>query len=127
MADVNRGNRPLSPHLQVYRMQMTAISSIFIRITGNALLVGTLLIVWWLLAAATSPEYFALADAVLTSWFGKLVMLGSIWALWYHSLGGLRHLYFDSGRGLDVPTAEKLGWGMFIGSAVLTVLTVAAL
>ncbi len=127
MADVNRGNRPLSPHLQVYRMQMTAISSIFIRITGNALLVGTLLIVWWLLAAATSPGYFALADAVLTSWFGKLVMLGSIWALWYHSLGGLRHLYFDSGRGLDVPTAEKLGWGMFIGSAVLTVLTVAAL
>lgn len=127
MADVNRGNRPLSPHLQVYRMQMTAISSIFIRITGNALLVGTLLIVWWLLAAATSPEYFALADAVLNSWFGKLVMLGSIWALWYHSLGGLRHLYFDSGRGLDVPTAEKLGWGMFIGSAVLTVLTVAAL
>lgn len=127
MADVNRGNRPLSPHLQVYRMQMTAISSIFIRITGNALLVGTLLIVWWLLAAATSPEYFALADAVLTSWFGKLVMLGSIWALWYHTLGGLRHLYFDSGRGLDVPTAEKLGWGMFIGSAVLTVLTVAAL
>lgn len=127
MADVNRGNRPLSPHLQVYRMQMTAISSIFIRITGNALLVGTLLIVWWLLAAATSPEYFALADGVLTSWFGKLVMLGSIWALWYHTLGGLRHLYFDSGRGLDVPTAEKLGWGMFIGSAVLTVLTVAAL
>lgn len=127
MADVNRGNRPLSPHLQVYRMQMTAISSIFIRITGNALLVGTLLIVWWLLAAATSPGYFALADAVLTSWFGKLVMLGSIWALWYHMLGGLRHLYFDSGRGLDVPTAEKLGWGMFIGSAVLTVLTVAAL
>ena len=127
MADVNRGNRPLSPHLQVYRMQMTAISSIFIRITGNALLVGTLLIVWWLLAAATSPGYFALADAVLTSWFGKLVMRGSIWALWYHTLGGLRHLYFDSGRGLDVPTAEKLGWGMFIGSAVLTVLTVAAL
>jgi succinate dehydrogenase / fumarate reductase cytochrome b subunit len=127
MADVNRGNRPLSPHLQVYRMQMTAISSIFIRITGNALLVGTLLIVWWLLAAATSPGYFALADAVLTSWFGKLVMLGSIWALWYHTLGGLRHLYFDSGRGLEVPTAEKLGWGMFIGSAVLTVLTVAAL
>jgi succinate dehydrogenase / fumarate reductase cytochrome b subunit len=127
MADVNRGNRPLSPHLQVYRMQMTALSSIFIRITGNALLVGTLLIVWWLLAAATSPGYFALADAVLTSWFGKLVMLGSIWALWYHTLGGLRHLYFDSGRGLDVRTAEKLGWGMFIGSAVLTVLTVAAL
>ena len=67
MADVNRGNRPLSPHLTIYRPQMTAISSIFVRITGNALLVGALLVVWWLLAAATSADYFATADAVITS------------------------------------------------------------
>jgi len=127
MADVNRGNRPLSPHLQVYRMQMTAVSSIFIRITGNALIVASILIVWWLLAAATSESYFAVADAVIRSWFGKLVMLGSIWAVWYHMLGGLRHLYYDSGRGLDIPTAEKLGWGMFIGSALLTVITILVL
>lgn len=127
MADVNRGNRPLSPHLQVYRIQMTSVSSIFIRITGNALIVASLLIVWWLLAAATSESYFALADAVIRSWFGKLVMLGSIWAVWYHLLGGLRHLYYDSGRGLDIPTAEKLGWGMFIGSALLTVITILVL
>jgi succinate dehydrogenase / fumarate reductase, cytochrome b subunit len=127
MADVNRGNRPLSPHLQVYRMQMTAVSSIFIRITGNALIVACILIVWWLLAAATSESYFAVADAVIRSWFGKLVMLGSIWAIWYHMLGGLRHLYYDSGRGLDIPTAEKLGWGMFIGSALLTVITILVL
>ena len=124
MADVNRGNRPLSPHLQVYRIQMTSVSSIFIRITGNALIVASLLIVWWLLAAATSESYFALADAVIRSWFGKLVMLGSIWAVWYHFLAGLRHLYYDSGRGLDIPTAEKLGWACIIGSVVLTVLTV---
>jgi len=123
MADVNRGNRPLSPHLQVYRPQMTSISSIFVRITGNAMIVATLLIVWWLLAAATSPEYFAVADAVLTSWFGLLVLAGSVWALWYHLLGGLRHLVWDSGRALEVETAEKLGWTMFGGSAVLTVLT----
>ena len=127
MADVNRGNRPLSPHLQVYRIQMTSVSSIFIRITGNALIVASLLIVWWLLAAATSESYFALVDAVIRSWFGKLVMLGSIWAVWYHLLGGLRHLYYDSGRGLDIPTAEKLGWGMFIGSALLTVITILVL
>ena len=127
MADVNRGNRPLSPHLQVYRMQMTAVSSIFIRITGNALIVASLLIVWWLLAAATGEGYFAVADAVIRSWFGKLVMLVSIWAVWYHMLGGLRHLYYDSGRGLDIPTAEKLGWGMFIGSALLTVITILVL
>jgi succinate dehydrogenase / fumarate reductase, cytochrome b subunit len=123
MADVNRGNRPLSPHLQIYRPQMTSISSIFTRITGNALLVGALLVVWWFLAAATSPEYFAVADGVLTSWFGILVMTLSLWALWYHTLAGLRHLIWDTGRGLDIATAEKMGWAAFGGSAVLTVLT----
>lgn len=123
MADVNRGNRPLSPHLTIYRPQMTAISSIFVRITGNALLVAGLLIVWWFLAASTSPEYFELANAVITSWFGDLVMFLSLWALWYHTLGGVRHLIWDTGRALDVETAEKMGWGMFGGSAVLTVLT----
>jgi succinate dehydrogenase / fumarate reductase cytochrome b subunit len=125
MADVNRGNRPLSPHLQIYRMPLTAITSILTRITGNALLVGALLIVWWFLAAATSPEYFAVADGVITSWFGDLVMTLSVLALWYHSLAGLRHLIWDTGRGLDLPTAEKLGWACLIGSVVLTALTVA--
>ena len=123
MADVNRGNRPLSPHLSIYRPQMTSVSSIFTRITGNALLVGALLVVWWFLAAATSPEYFAVADGVITSWFGILVMVLSLWALWYHTLAGLRHLIWDTGRGLDIATAEKMGWAAFGGSAVLTVLT----
>ena len=127
MADVNRGNRPLSPHLTIYRPQMTAISSIFVRITGNALLVGALLVVWWFLAAATSPEYFAVADAVITSWFGDLVMFGSLWALWFHLLGGLRHLIWDTGRALDVETSEKMGWGMFGGSVILTILTALAI
>lgn len=124
MADVNRGNRPLSPHLQIYRKQLTSVTSILTRITGNGLIVAAVLIVWWLLAAATGPDYFAVADAVLRSWLGKLVFFGSIWAVWYHFLAGLRHLYYDSGRGLDIPTAEKLGWGVIIGSVVLTVLTV---
>lgn len=129
MADVNRGNRPLSPFMlgQYYRFQLTSVTSILTRITGAGLLVGALLVVWWLIAAATGPEAFAVADGVITSWFGKLVMLGSIWALWYHALAGLRHLYFDSGRGLDIPTAEKLGWAVIIGSLVLTLLTVVLL
>lgn len=127
MADVNRGNRPLSPHLQVYRPQLTSMTSILTRITGNALLVGTILIVWWLLAAATSEGYFNFVNAILTSWFGKLVMLGSIWALWYHTLAGVRHLYWDSLRGLDIKTAEKLGWAVIWGSIILTILTVLAL
>ena len=125
MADVNRGNRPLSPHLQIYRMPLTAITSILTRITGNALIVGALLIVWWLLAASSSPEYFAIADGVITSWFGDLVMTLSVLALWYHTLAGVRHLIWDTGRGLDLPTAEKRGWACLIGSVVLTVLTVA--
>jgi succinate dehydrogenase / fumarate reductase cytochrome b subunit len=124
MADVNRGNRPLSPHLTIYRPQMTSMTSIFVRITGNALLLAGLLIVWWLLAAATSEPYFDTVNAVLTSWFGDLVFLGSVWALWFHTLGGLRHLIWDSGRGLDVETSDKMGIGMIAGSLVLTVLTV---
>ncbi len=123
MADVNRGNRPLSPHLQVYRPQLTSISSILTRITGTSLLLAGVLIVWWFLAAATSPEYFAVADGFITSWFGDLIMTLSLWALWYHALAGLRHLYWDTGRGLEVETAEKLGMGIIGASVVLTILT----
>ena len=127
MADVNRGNRPLSPHLTIYRPQLTSISSILVRITGNALIVGAFLVIWWLLAASTSPEYFAIADGLIRSWFGKLIMLGSIWALWYHTFGGIRHLIWDNAIGLDIPTAYKLGWTVVIGSFVLTVITVIVL
>jgi succinate dehydrogenase / fumarate reductase cytochrome b subunit len=123
MADAKRAARPLSPHLQVYRWQVPMLTSILTRITGNGLIVAAVLVVWWLLAAATSPGYFALVDGLLRSWFGVLVLTGSLWALWYHFLAGLRHLWYDSGRGLDVPTAEKLGWVCLGGSVVLTVLT----
>ncbi|MDG1745487.1 MAG: succinate dehydrogenase, cytochrome b556 subunit [Planktomarina sp.] len=124
MADVNRGNRPLSPHLTIYRPQMTSISSIFVRITGNALLAATLLLIAWLLAASTSAAAFAWVQCVITSWFGDLVFLLSLWALWYHMLGGLRHLIWDTGRGLELITAERMGWMMIIGSLLLTALTV---
>lgn len=124
MADDVSGVRPLSPHLQIYRWQIPMLTSILTRITGNALIVTAVLWVWWLLAAATSAEAFATADAFLTSWFGDLVMTLSVLGLWYHYLAGLRHLIYDAGRGLDIPTAEKLGWACLIGSVVLTVLTV---
>jgi len=123
MAETKEVERPLSPHLQIYRPQMTSVSSILTRITGNALIVAALLIVWWLLAAATSDSYFATADAVLTSWFGDLVMTLSLWAVWYHYLAGLRHLYFDAGKGLEIETAERLGWACIVGSVVLTIIT----
>ncbi len=127
MADVNRGNRPLSPHLTIYRPQMTSMTSIFTRITGNALLVGALLIVWWFIAAATGPAAYARANGFLTSWFGDLVMFGSVACLWYHSLSGIRHLIWDSGHLLDVPRSEMMGWGIIGGSVLLTILTVIVL
>ncbi len=124
MADVNRGNRPLSPHLTIYRPQLNSITSIFVRITGNGLIVGAILVVWWLMAAASGAAYFDTFDGLMTSVLGDIVMTLSVLALWYHALGGVRHLIWDTGRALDVETSDKLGWGMIIGSVVLTALTV---
>ena len=121
MADVNRGNRPLSPHLSIYRPQMTSFSSIMVRLTGIAALFLFVLVVWWLLAAATSESAFNFIDGLLTSWLGTVVMLGAAWALFYHMLGRLRHLVWDLGYCLNVETAEKLGVGMFVMATVLTV------
>ncbi|MEZ5716095.1 MAG: succinate dehydrogenase, cytochrome b556 subunit [Paracoccaceae bacterium] len=123
MATQKPVERPLSPHIQIYRWQIPMLTSILTRITGNALVVSALLVVWWLFAASTSAGYYALADAVLTSWFGDLVLSLSVLGLWYHYLTGLRHLYYDAGHGLDVPTAEKLGIACLVGSVVLTVIT----
>jgi succinate dehydrogenase / fumarate reductase cytochrome b subunit len=123
MADVNRGNRPLSPHLTIYRLPITAITSILTRITGNALLVAALMTVWWFLAAASGAEYYDFANAVITSWFGDLVMALSVLGLWYHTLAGVRHLIWDQVIALDIKTAESLSWIVIIGSVALTVLT----
>lgn len=122
MADVNRGDRPLSPHLSVYRPQWTSVPSILHRVTGVGMALGAALIVWWLLAAATSEDYFELVDGLLTSWIGYLVLLGMTWSLCYHFLNGIRHLWWDTGRGFDLDKVElsaKLTAG---GSLVLTVL-----
>lgn len=127
MADVNRGNRPLSPHLTIYKPQLNSITSILVRITGNAMLVSAILVVWWLMAAASGPEYFAMIDGLVTSFLGDIVMSLSVLGLWYHALGGLRHLVWDTGRGLDVDTSDKMGWGMLIGSVALTFLTLIAI
>jgi len=126
MADVNRGNRPLSPHLTVFNQSYTGTLSILHRITGIGLSLATILVVWWFLAAATNAEYFAFVDGLITSWLGGLVMIGSLWALWYHFCTGLRHLYWDTGRGFDLEGVRKSGMAIVGGSAVLTVLTLIA-
>lgn len=112
--------RPLSPHLTVYRWPITMTMSILHRITGGALYVGTLLVAWWLIAAATSESYFGFVDGIVHSWFGLLVLFGFTWALLHHMLGGIRHFIWDTGAGLEKHTASKLGWATIIGSVLLT-------
>ncbi|MDA5095164.1 succinate dehydrogenase, cytochrome b556 subunit [Aliiroseovarius sp. KMU-50] len=122
MADVNRGKRPLSPHLQIYRPQLTSITSIMARITGVALLGGAVLVAWWFFSAAMGPDYYDFVNGLMTSFIGDLVMFMALWALCYHALSGLRHLMWDIGIGLEVETAEKMGLAVIGGSVVLAIL-----
>jgi succinate dehydrogenase / fumarate reductase, cytochrome b subunit len=126
MADVNRGNRPLSPHLTIYRPQMTSVLSILHRVTGVGLTLGALLGVWWFLAAATDAEYFAFVDGLLTSWIGWLVLVMSLFALWFHFCNGIRHLVWDAGYGFDLAVVQKSGIAVLAGTVVLTLVTLIA-
>ncbi|MFM9939830.1 MAG: succinate dehydrogenase, cytochrome b556 subunit [Hyphomicrobiaceae bacterium] len=112
--------RPLSPHIQIYRPLINMMMSILHRITGAALYAGTLLLAWWLVAAATSPQYFDWVNGLLTTPLGRLVMIGYTWALMHHMLGGMRHLLWDTGRGFDLSTVDRLSWGSIIVSIALT-------
>ena len=127
MAAVNRGPRPFSPHLSIYRPQINMVTSIINRITGVAMSLAAVLVVWWLLAASTSSSYFDFVNGVLTSWFGLLVMFGSLWALWFHFLGGLRHLIMDFGVGYGLKLVDIGGWAIVVASLVLTAASIICL
>ncbi|HVA14166.1 MAG TPA: succinate dehydrogenase, cytochrome b556 subunit [Stellaceae bacterium] len=114
--------RPLSPHLQIYKPQLTSILSISHRATGLALAVGTILLVWWLLAAATSADAFGVAEAFWHSWIGRLLLLGWTWSLFFHLCNGVRHLVWDAGRGFKLKTAYASGWTVVVGSVALTLI-----
>jgi succinate dehydrogenase / fumarate reductase, cytochrome b subunit len=113
--------RPLSPHLQVYRPQLTSVLSITHRATGVALTAGTLLLVWWLVAAATGPEQFAFVRNVMGSWLGKLVLLGWTVSLFFHLANGIRHLFWDAGLGFELRTTYASGWAVIAATVVLTI------
>ncbi len=115
-------NRPLSPHLQVYRPEWTMVLSITHRMTGVALTFGTLLLVYWLASAAAGPSAFASAQGFIGSWFGHLLLLGWTWALFYHLANGIRHLGWDAGWGFELNTAELTGWVVVAASIALTVI-----
>jgi succinate dehydrogenase / fumarate reductase, cytochrome b subunit len=112
--------RPLSPHLQIYRPQINMVMSVFHRLTGSALYLGAALIAWWLIAAATGPDYFAFVNGLFATWVGMIVIVGYTWALIHHLLGGLRHLIWDTGAGLDIASVNLLSWGTIVLSLLLT-------
>jgi succinate dehydrogenase / fumarate reductase cytochrome b subunit len=124
MADANQGNRPLSPHMTIYRPQITSVLSILHRITGTGMMLAALLIVWWFVAAATGAEYFAFVDGLLTSWFGMLILIGSLWAFWFHFFNGIRHLRWDAVVGLGIGESARTGWIAVVLSIVMTVLCI---
>lgn len=115
------GNRPLSPHLQIYQPQFTSILSISHRITGIALSVGTLLLVWWLIAAASGPEAYARVQGFIGSWLGYFLLFAWSVSLFYHLCNGIRHLFWDAGYGFEIPTTYASGWAAVIATAVLTI------
>ena len=114
--------RPLSPHLQVYRWQLTSVMSILHRLSGVALSAGAILLVWWLVAAAEGPRAYAGVQGFLGSWIGLLLLFGWSAALFYHLCNGLRHLWWDSGRGFDLPSVYGSGWTVAIAAGALTVI-----
>ena len=114
--------RPLSPHLQIYRPMLTMVMSIFHRITGGALYVGTLFLAWWLLAIASGPTAYASFQGAAGSLIGRLVLFGYTWALIHHMLGGLRHLIWDTGRGFGPVEREWMARATLFGSITLTLL-----
>lgn len=115
--------RPLSPHLQIFKPMLTMVLSITHRITGVFLVIGLLPLVYWLVAAATGPEAYAHAQGVLGSMLGMLLLFLWTLAFYYHLGNGIRHLFWDAGYGFEIPTAYKSGKAVVIASIVLTLLT----
>ena len=115
--------RPLSPHLMIYKPQLTSIMSITHRATGTALALGSLMMVWWIVALATGAEYYNFVQSILTSWFGQLVLFGFTVAVFYHLSNGIRHLFWDFGYNLTIEGVHRSGYMVLASTVILTVLT----
>ena len=116
-------NRPLSPHLQIYRPQITSLLSITHRFTGIALAIGAIFFTYWLLSAAYGADKFALAQVLFRSWIGQLILWGFTFSLFYHLANGIRHLAWDAGRGYELDKLRLSGWLVFSFAISMTILT----
>lgn len=120
-ADI-KSNRPLSPHIQIFKPILTMVMSIVHRITGAALYFGTVLVAWWLIAAAAGPAYFDFVNEIYGSFLGRLILFGFTWALVHHMLGGIRHFIWDMGYGFGPEAREWLVRANLAGSVAITIL-----
>ncbi len=112
--------RPLSPHLGIYKWQLTMASSILHRATGVGLGVGMLVLAWWLIAAASGADYYEMVSGWLTSILGRIILLAFTWSLFFHLCNGVRHLFWDVGMGYGVVTATRSAWIVLAASVILT-------
>jgi len=117
---MSTGSRPLSPHLLIYKPQLTSVLSFTHLSTGVALVFGTFVLAWWLIAAAAGPGPFGVVQAVISSWFGRLLLFGWTFALFYHLCNGIRHMCWDAGKCLEVSALYASGWVVVITSTSLT-------
>ena len=115
-------DRPLSPHLQVYRPQLTSVLSILHRMTGVFLSLGSVFLAAWIISAAMGAEAFECVNGMAAAWYGQILLLGWSYALFYHLCNGIRHLVWDAGVGLDIKTSYTTGYVVVAASLLLTVI-----
>lgn len=115
--------RPLSPHLQIYKPQISSGTSIINRATGIALSVGLILMVWWLVAAASGPKAFAAAQGFIGSPIGLILLFGWTVSLWYHFFNGIRHLLWDTGWGYEIKTSHQTAAIVVTATVVMTIIS----
>ncbi len=119
---MTKSKRPLSPHLQVYKPQMTSMLSIMHRASGVFLCIAAIALAMWIIGLAYGPDVFEASAAFYNTGFGKAVFSGFVAAFFYHFCNGIRHLLWDGGYGYDLPTLYRTGWIVLIVSAVLTII-----
>ncbi len=124
MADVERGNRPLSPHLDVYKLPLNAVVSILHRVTGVAVGGVLALVALWFLSAAWSENAFNTVNWLMTSWLGWLILLGGTVALWLHFMNGIRHLIWDTGSSFGKKRVRRSSMVAIGGTVVLSLITI---
>ncbi len=117
-------SKPLSPHLQVYKPQITSVLSIMHRGTGIFLSVGAFVLAYWLVALASGEDHFESVKACFSAWWVQVLLVAWVFAFFYHLCNGVRHLFWDIGKGFELETLQKTGYAVLAAASILTAITV---